>query len=191
MENRRRWGMRMVAAGVASMVVLPGQALEREAPHLSGQMQVPAPAGAVVLCRDLPWACGASSAPDLTAEQVALAKNVNLSVNRSVREVSDQAQYGVPERWALPTRRGGDCEDFALMKKRELVGKGLPPNGLLLATALDRQRNPHVVLVMRTKRGDFILDNLTDNVVRWNQTGYKFLRMQDPNVAGGWTALVG
>lgn len=191
MQNSKRWATRALAAGIASMLVLPGQALEREGPFLRGRMPVAAPAGAVALCRDLAWACAASSPADLTEKQIAHAKRVNSAVNRGVREVTDQSQYGIAERWALPTRRGGDCEDFALLKKRELVASGLPPQRLLLATALDRRRNPHVVLVLRTPQGDLILDNLTEEVVRWSQTGYTFLRMQDPAAPSGWTALVG
>ena len=79
-----------------------------------------------------------------------VAKAVNTSVNRSTRAVSDLRQYGDEEVWALPTSLGGDCEDIALLKKRELIKRGIAPERLLIATVLDRNRGSHAVLVLRT-----------------------------------------
>ena len=159
---------------------------------IAGQGRAAPPAGAQALCRAYSWACAASGqgAAPLTAGQVDLARAVSLRVNREVREISDRAQYGTDERWALPTRRGGDCEDFALEKKRRLVAAGLPPERLLLASVLDRRRDPHAVLVLRTGAGDLVLDNLDDRVVGWRATGYTFLRMQDPADPSGWVAVL-
>ncbi len=153
---------------------------------------VSAPAGFRGVCDRYAWACDRSSAATVrdASDKLALANKINRAVNRQVREISDQRQYKTREYWALPTRRGGDCEDFALLKKRELQRAGIAPDRLLIATVLDRKRRAHAVLVLRTEAGDYVLDNLTSRIKPWNKTGYSFLRMQDPSVASGWTAVM-
>jgi predicted transglutaminase-like cysteine proteinase len=111
-------------------------------------------------------------------------------VNRQVRPITDRRQYRRDEHWALPTSRGGDCEDFALLKKRELIALGVPADKLLIATVLDRKRQPHAVLVLSTLQGDYVLDNLTSRIKPWGQTGYSFLRMQDPRAPERWVAVL-
>ena len=125
-----------------------------------------------------------------TTEQILrVANRVNRAVNRQIAEVADQAQYNRQEFWALPTSMGGDCEDFALLKRQQLMAMGVPGERLLIATVLDRQRRGHAVLVLRTDRGDVVLDNLTNRIKHWSQTGYTFLRMQDPDAPSRWNAV--
>ncbi|PIE06646.1 MAG: hypothetical protein CSA74_11510 [Rhodobacterales bacterium] len=145
----------------------------------------PAPSGAQTLCQTYSWACarGAGVSGEEAMRRVIA---VNRQVNTSVHAIDDDQQYGVSEYWALPTATGGDCEDFALLKKRELVAQGVDPRSLLIATVLDRGRNPHAVLVFRSDRGDLVLDNLTDQVRNWRETRYVFLQMQDPDRPTGW-----
>lgn len=160
--------------------------------YIPSRMAVAAPAGATTLCVDLPWACSHSgTSAALTSRQVETAKAINRKINRSVTAVADEAQYRLPEVWALPTRQGGDCEDFALLKKQHLIAAGIAPEHLLIATVLDRRRDSHAVLVLRTSQGDYVLDNLTDDFLHWEQTGYTFLRMQNPDAPEGWIAALG
>lgn len=150
-----------------------------------------APAGASHLCQTLDWACattGRRVAIDAAAMDVVRA--INSRANRSVRSISDMQQYRVAERWALPTARGGDCEDYAIYKKLELIKAGFPPEQLLIATVLDRKRQSHAVLVLRTGTQDLVLDNLTSRIVPWNKTGYTFLRMQDPRQPTRWVSVL-
>jgi predicted transglutaminase-like cysteine proteinase len=49
----------------------------------------------------------------------------------------------------------------------------------------DHNDQGHAILTVTTNRGDFILDNLTDEVRPWETTGYRFLKRQsqeDPNI---------
>ncbi len=115
--------------------------------------------------------------------------DINKKINGRVRSVSDQAQYKKREVWALPTRKGGDCEDFALLKKRELIALGIDPSRLLLATVFDRRQGAHAVLVLRTEGGDLILDNLTNKIQPWRATQYTFMRMQNPQKPTTWVAV--
>ena len=180
----------LVALTGAGMLLGAQGAVAQDA-FLAARMTVSAPAGAQNLCARFPFACLSSGAETrVSGQQVDLAIKVNRQINRQVRSISDQAQYRVTEHWALPTARGGDCEDFALLKKKRLIEAGFDPQTLLISTALDRNRVAHAVLVMRTSQGDFILDNLRDDVLHWRATGYTFLRMQDPSDPSRWTAVI-
>ena len=47
----------------------------------------------------------------------------------------------------------------------------------------------HAVLTLRTGSGDFILDNLTDEVRPWHATGYRFLKRQAVDYTGHWVSI--
>ena len=129
----------------------------------------------------------ANRAP-LTRSGLADATLVNRRVNRAIRSVADRQQYGMTEFWALPTAGAGDCEDFALAKKHELVKRGFPANRLLLATVHSRRTGAHAVLILRLENGDYVLDSLHNDIRPWRSTGYTFLRVQSPSSPGTWHA---
>ncbi len=152
----------------------------------------PPPSGARQLCYQYVWACAKKGSARLSStNELQLVKQINRRVNASTREVTDQTQYKTREHWALPTSMGGDCEDFALLKKRDLIKAGIDPSKLLLATVLDTRRNAHAVLVYRSSQGDLVLDNLTNRIKPWTATRYLFLRMQDPNQPRNWVGVYG
>ncbi|NNF23413.1 MAG: hypothetical protein HKN63_01200 [Rhodobacteraceae bacterium] len=168
----------------------PARASENQ-PHLKAVRSVDAPNGFSGVCARYDWACAKSGrTTSLGRDVLVLAEKLNRSINRSTREIADDEQYRRAEYWALPTARGGDCEDFALAKKQALIAGGVVPERLLIATVLDRAQNPHAVLVLRTDAGDYILDNLTNRIVGWRETGYTFLRMQNPASPGQWSAVL-
>ncbi len=158
--------------------------------RLVPKTKIAAPSGAASLCQRYNWACSGSGQATVPSAMLAHAKRVNAAVNSRTRELSDRRQYGVEEHWALPTRRGGDCEDFVLEKKRRLIAAGLSPRSLLIATVLDRKRNSHAVLVLRTDQGDYVLDNLRSGVIDWRRTGYSFLKMQNSERPDRWDAVL-
>jgi predicted transglutaminase-like cysteine proteinase len=182
----------LLAISAAMMLIGVNPVAAGQDAFLKARMTVSSPAGAKDLCQRYAWACQRSSAAPvrISGSQLDYAISLNRQINRQVRSISDLAQYGVVEHWALPTARGGDCEDFALLKKKMLIEAGLDPQMLLIATVLDRSRNAHAVLVMRTAQGDFILDNLRDDVKHWSRTGYTYLRMQDPSDPRRWSAVI-
>ncbi len=155
---------------------------------ITAKHAVAAPEAAARLCQTYSWACSAQGARVSAGSSADLAalKQVNASINRSVREITDESQFRVLDHWTLPTSKGGDCEDFALLKKQHLMQMGFPAKSLLIATVLDRQRQGHAVLVVRTSHGDLVLDNLTNKIKYWDDTGYMFLRMQNPNAPSTW-----
>ncbi|MCV2878813.1 transglutaminase-like cysteine peptidase [Sedimentimonas flavescens] len=187
--NLRRALSGAILAGLGLGLLLTPQSADAimSTAFLQSRGAAPAPSGARALCQQYDWACATSQAPvQRVADEFRLIKAVNSQVNRAVRSIDDKRQYGVAENWALPTKRGGDCEDFALLKKYELIRRGIDPQRLLIATALDRKRNPHAVLIYRSDQGDYVLDNLTSQVKTWKSTRYFFLRMQDPAKPSRW-----
>jgi predicted transglutaminase-like cysteine proteinase len=145
------------------------------------------PSGAAGLCQRYGWACSnAYTTVSLNRAAFSEIAEINLRINKSVRSVSDRQQYGVSDHWTYPANGAGDCEDFALAKKRALMALGLPGNRLLLATVHSPRVGPHAVLVLRLDDGDYVLDNLTDRILPWHATGYAFLRIQSPTEPGVW-----
>ncbi|MFD1198155.1 transglutaminase-like cysteine peptidase [Brucella gallinifaecis] len=117
-----------------------------------------------------------------------LIQTVNLAVNERIKPMTDMEIYGVEEYWTYPTTVG-DCEDYVLLKQRELAKAGIPMTALLITVVRKPDGEGHAVLSVRTDRGDFVLDNLTDEVLRWDDTEYTFLKRQAANNTGRWVSI--
>lgn len=192
--NTRSMFAAAFAAGLLLVMPAAGTAVAGplQAPHLSRFQAGKAPFGFKNVCGQYPWACSNRSSGKITgdAEIMAVARKINSRVNRKIRQVSDQAQFGVRERWTLPDSGKGDCEDIVLMKLKRLIEAGVAPNRLFMAQVLPRRVEQHVVLVVRTKKGDYVLDSLTSRVKTWKQTGYTFLKMQNSRNARKWDVVL-
>jgi predicted transglutaminase-like cysteine proteinase len=114
---------------------------------------------------------------------------VNRWVNANVRPITDLEHWGVVERWNYPDDGYGDCEDYALEKRRMLLDAGWPREALLITVVRDQNGDGHAVLTVKTDKGEYILDNQRDEILLWSDTGYRFVKRQsqsDPNV---WVSL--
>ncbi|WP_336054996.1 transglutaminase-like cysteine peptidase [Nitratireductor sp. CH_MIT9313-5] len=116
-------------------------------------------------------------------------QQVNSRVNRAVKPLNDIDIYGREEVWTYPVKGVGDCEDFVLEKRRMLNRAGISLGNLLITVVRKRDGEGHAVLTVRTDKGDFILDNLRNDVRLWNQTGYRFLKRQSSEHTGQWVSL--
>jgi predicted transglutaminase-like cysteine proteinase len=70
-----------------------------------------------------------------------------------------------------------------------LIQAGWPREALLITVVRDKRGDGHAVLTVKTDRGEFVLDNQTDQILLWSDTGYRFVKRQsqaDPNV---WVSL--
>lgn len=114
---------------------------------------------------------------------------VNKAVNAAVKPMSDYDVYGQDEYWAYPEQFVGDCEDYVLEKRRQLNALGISLSNLLITVLRKPDGEGHAVLTVRTNRGDFILDNLNDELRAWNETGYQFLKRQAANHTGRWVTI--
>ena len=122
---------------------------------------------------------------DLTPAALKDIERVDRQVNAAVAPVTDMDHWGVVDRWDYPTDGKGDCEDYALLKRRILIHMGYPRQALLMTVVKDLEGEGHAILTVKTSRGEFVLDNLDDKVLAWSDTGYKFIKRQsqaDPNV---------
>lgn len=183
----------LLPVAVLLSFVMPAHAIDARKLHrdlIPVKATVSAPPGAANLCRTYDWACARTGQMQrLDVNALKVVQQVNQSANRTVRPISDQRQWSVAERWSLPTSRGGDCEDYVLYKKLRLIEAGVSPDQLLIATVLDRQNRSHAVLVLRTGSQDLVLDNMTGRIKPWRETGYTFLRLQDPRQPSRWVAV--
>jgi predicted transglutaminase-like cysteine proteinase len=113
---------------------------------------------------------------------------VNEHVNSVILAVTDQDHWGVVDRWDYPDEGMGDCEDIQLLKRKLLVEAGLPHRALRMTVVVDEQGQGHAVLMVRTDRGDFILDNKRNAVLLWSKTGYTFIKREGAS-GSAWVAL--
>ncbi len=114
--------------------------------------------------------------------------SVNRRVNARIRPVTDMAHWGVVDRWDYPDDGFGDCEDMQLLKRRMLVERHLPRRALLMTVVIDEIGEGHAVLMVRTDRGDLILDNKTNAVLPWQRTGYSFVKREGQD-GQAWVSL--
>ncbi len=113
---------------------------------------------------------------------------VNQYVNTKIRPATDMELYGVPDYWTYPID-AGDCEDYVLLKKRYLQGLGFSPDVLLITVVLDENKQGHAVLTIPTPKGDYVLDNRRKEILRWDDTGYTFLKRQSQVQSNLWVSL--
>jgi predicted transglutaminase-like cysteine proteinase len=149
------------------------------------------PIGFVQYCVAIPQACRSKAATERVAMTEArwnLLAEVNAYVNGKIAPVSDQELYGVSERWTIPVN-AGDCEDYVLLKKQMLERLGVAAGNLLITVVLDEKREGHAVLTVVTSEGDYILDNRRNEIMRWNETTYAFLKRQSRSNPLNWVAL--
>ena len=125
----------------------------------------------------------------LTSTRWAQMVETNAHVNATITPTTDLEHYGVEEFWILP-ETSGDCEDYVLLKRRKLMELGWPASSLLATVVLQPNGDGHAVLTVRTDRGDFVLDNLQEEIVTWDQTDYKFLKRQAASNSGHWEDII-
>ncbi len=112
---------------------------------------------------------------------------VNSEVNHAI--VPEPNTLGLAgEKWLI-SPASGDCNDYAVTKRHELLAKGWPSRALLLAEVVTRWGEHHLVLVVRTQQGDFVLDNLNANIRPWSQAPYQWVRMQTPANPRFWSTV--
>ncbi len=71
-------------------------------------------------------------------------------------------------------RANGDCEDKALEKRRLLHSElGINLGAMSLTICMNRRRQVHAVLCLRTDAGDYILDNENKFILPWEMTSIK------------------
>ena len=114
---------------------------------------------------------------------------VNIALNEAIMAEGDASHYGTEEYWTIPTDGYGDCEDYVLAKRQVLIHLGLPEPALRIAVVITPRLVRHAVLTVVTDEGNFVLDNLRDDILPWDGTDYVFIKRQDPASVSGWVSL--
>ncbi len=149
------------------------------------------PIGHYEFCQSHKSECrpGARTAPaKVTAFGWSVVRQVNARINHDVTPMTDKEIYGKDEVWAYPDG-AGDCEDFVLLKRRTLMEKGFAAGDLLITVVRKPDGEGHAVLTLRTTEGDYILDNLNNDVKLWTETPYRYLKRQASFHAGRWVSI--
>ncbi|MCP8881884.1 transglutaminase-like cysteine peptidase [Devosia sp. XJ19-1] len=151
------------------------------------------PVGHLEFCNSHPGECNPNDrvvpATQLTDTNWQQLVSINGYYNQNVVPVTDQDLYKVAEFWTYPNGYG-DCEDFALAKRRDLINSGWHPSTLMIAVVKEANGNGHAVLLARTDRGDLVLDNQDGSIRLWNETPYTFIKRQSQANAGQWVDMI-
>jgi predicted transglutaminase-like cysteine proteinase len=123
----------------------------------------------------------------LTAERLAQMQEINRRVNGAIRpEPNLEGLRG--EKWLLHPA-SGDCNDYAVTKRHDLIEKGFPARSVLLSEVVTTWGEHHLVVVVRTFSGDLVLDNLTGQILPWSKKSYRWVRIQTPSNPTYWASL--
>jgi predicted transglutaminase-like cysteine proteinase len=182
----------MVGRGLAALVALAWMAAPAfAAPPLVGKGEAPPLAAWTGYCDRHPAECAINVAePDTitaTPETLELIEAVNRYVNRTIVPITDQERWGIEDLWDYPADLKGDCEDIQLLKRKLLAEAGLPFRAMRMTVVINELGEGHAVLTLRMNGDDLILDNRSNDILHWNETGYAFIKREStaPN-ATGW-----
>jgi predicted transglutaminase-like cysteine proteinase len=115
------------------------------------------------------------------------------AVNREVNQkITPEPNLGgvATEEWLI-SPKAGDCNDYAVTKRHILLAHGWPSRALLLSEVVVPSGEHHLVLVVRTKNIDLVLDNLNANIrsVAMTYRQYQWVRVESPQNPKFWTTV--
>ena len=122
---------------------------------------------------------------ELTDARLQMLETVQRDVNASIKPRIDPIHA-----WDYSTDGTGDCNKYALTKRRDLIAMGWPRSALLLATATTETGEGHLVVVARTDKGDFVLDNRVPHVVDWTYLPYHWVSVQTQQSPVRWVSIL-
>jgi predicted transglutaminase-like cysteine proteinase len=182
----------VLAGGFLSSVADARNRPQHEAPGVIMMEQgapTLAPFQHVRFCLHNPAECKSDPAQrariELDIETSQLLDRVNRSVNAAIMPTVKSYGSNLADKWTIAPATG-DCNDYAVTKRHELIASGLPANALRLSVVKTSSGAGHLVLVVATTSGDMVLDNLTQSIVPWQRTSYQWLKIQSGTDARFW-----
>lgn len=151
-----------------------------------------APMGHTLFCLKYPDDCRVQEAVlqagpiKLTHERRAELVRVNAGVNSAIRPVNVSGV--IADKWLIAPKTG-NCNDYAVTKQHELLALGWPSRNLLLAEVVTTWGEHHLVLVVRTDKGDLVADSLDKRIRNWAETPYRWVRVQKPENPKLWATI--
>jgi predicted transglutaminase-like cysteine proteinase len=161
--------------------------------HIRFEQPMMAPLAHVRFCMDYPQDCRPrkiifrSGRVKLTPQRVQDLVTVNAQVNSTIRPEPNLAGLA-GERWLIAPS-SGDCNDYAVTKRHDLIARGWPAQSLLLAEVVTNWGEHHLVVVIRTTTADLVIDNLNANIKPWTRTNYTWVRIQTPDNPMYWAKV--
>jgi predicted transglutaminase-like cysteine proteinase len=149
-----------------------------------------APFAHTVFCLKYPGDCRArplfrGGPAVLTSGKMRQLAAVNARVNRAIRP--EPNTHGLSaEKWLIAPP-SGECHDYAVTKRHDLLAAGWPQRDLLLAEVLTPTNEHHLVLIVRTDKGNLVADNLNPAIRTFEETPYWLVRVQSPANPEFWT----
>jgi predicted transglutaminase-like cysteine proteinase len=125
---------------------------------------------------------------DLNEETLALLKRVNHNVNMSIIPTPKDYGQTLGDGWTIAPDMG-DCNDYAVTKRHELIENALPSQALRLAVVKTASGIGHLVLVVVTTKGDIVMDDLTEVIRPWQSTDYHWLKIQSATDPKFWNEI--
>lgn len=120
-----------------------------------------------------------------------LVNSVNRRMNRGIRNASDTRLHGREDHWVVPKGEApqGDCEDYVLAKRASLIEAGVPAAALSIAIVETAWGESHAVLLLASDQGEYVLDNLSPWVSRWDRVNYRWRERQVPGRPFDWVSV--
>jgi predicted transglutaminase-like cysteine proteinase len=148
-----------------------------------------APFQHVRFCLRYPAECKSNPNEDdsieFTDENLELLSRINHDVNAAIIPATKSYGTNLQEGWTIAPS-AGDCNDYAVTKRHELLQSGLPAKALRLAVVKTASEMGHLVLLVATTKGDLVLDNLTEAIRPWQITDYHWLKIQSATDPRFW-----
>jgi predicted transglutaminase-like cysteine proteinase len=158
-----------------------------------GERTAAPPIGWTQFCQTYAGECDTKPLPPrdvvLSEEAWKELDRINAWANHHIEPMTDMDHYGMVQWWRYPDDGIGACHSYALLKRRMLMQAGWPRQALLMTIVREADGAGHAVLTVRTDRGEFILDNLTDSVLLWSKTPYRFYKRQSQDDPNSWVWL--
>lgn len=144
-------------------------------------------------CPIKPWRCTGHTEVSVKLDRYRWQELVfvNALVNLQVSYEEELPDFDV---WQDDVRiTEGDCEDYALVKRRLLIAKGWPAGALSIAIGRVKKddRQLHAILIARTDKGYFVLNQHYDEVIHWDEARfYSLLVRQASEDPKQWYEIV-
>jgi predicted transglutaminase-like cysteine proteinase len=141
------------------------------------------PLAHTIFCLQYPVECTGSDAAAafflVSAQQLETElSDINRRVNLSIQPIRTNDAGTLGDRWLL-SPLVGNCNDYAVSKRHELLRLGWPSWALLLAEVKLKTGEHHLVLVANARFESFVLDNLSQEIVPLTaEIEYQWIRIE-------------
>jgi len=113
----------------------------------------------------------------------------NRRVNAAIQPAMIGRQFAFGDGWLLYPLFG-NCNDFAVSKRHELLRAGWPSSALLLAEVALKTGEHHLVLIAMARGNSFVLDNLKQHVVPLSDVvDYRWIKIETPENPESWASV--